>query len=145
MKINIQETIKLINSEFIRINGCYRQFAQQNKTNYYLMKVVYAMHLFPSITQKQISENYKIPKQTVGSIINTLEEQKYVILEINENDKRIKEVAFTAKGKKYAETILAPMIELERKATNKIGEKVLVQLQEALTIYADALEEVVDI
>lgn len=145
MKINIQETIKLINSEFIRINGCYRQFANQNKTNYYLMKVIYAMHLFPSITQKQISDNYKIPKQTVGSIINNLEEQKYVILKANLDDKRVKEVVFTRKGKKYAEEILAPMIELERKAVNKIGEKVLIQLQEALMIYADALEKVINI
>ena len=70
-------------------------------------------------TQKNISQRWSIPKQTVNMILKDLQNKKYVDLIPMQEDKRNKQIQFTVTGKEYADTILSEL----RKAEFAVIEK----------------------
>ena len=69
-------------------------------------------------TQKEISENWSIPKTTLNTLIKELEKDKYIELIPIEGEKRELNIKLTLSGKKYADEILNNIYEIENKVFN---------------------------
>lgn len=74
-------------------------------------------------TQKEICEQSHYNKQIVNSIIKGFTDKGYLTFKEVETDRRNKQVLLTDSGKGYANEILAPLWEIEKKAVAVLSEK----------------------
>ncbi len=97
--------------------------------------VYYALFMEGEQTQKQISEGYSIPPQTVNNIVLSMKKKGFVTLEENQNDKRSKMIKFTKNGFQFAEKQIESIVSFEKKAISRMGlenYKKMIELQELL-------------
>ena len=135
-----QQEIKSLTSILSKINGSYQRWTADTNLNYYLLQTLYALYVDNNITQKQISDGYKMPKQTVNNTIRFLKEHKYINLITQNNDKREKRIELTESGTEYMRTTLAPILDLDMRIQKRMGKERYQQLIQCLQCYADALQ-----
>lgn len=140
MDEKLKEQLDVVATVISKVNGLYHKWAQKHEVNYYLAKVLCALHIKDAITQKHICESFEIPKQTVNNIISSLKHDGYVTLESSTTDKREKIIKLTEGGKIYVEENMTNLYILDEKVINRIGQNLFQQLIESMTAYADALE-----
>lgn len=134
------DSIISMNKALSRINGLYQKWFQTRTLNSYLIQTLNALFMEPDLTQKEISDKYQIPRQTVNNAIQALKKEGYVELIQNENDKRWKKILFTEKGQKYAEETVLPLLTLDQKIAKRMGTTKYHQFITLLQEYGDSLE-----
>lgn len=137
----ISEDMVRLNAALGKINGLYDRWAQGLGINYCTMQVLLAMRLDPEAGQKQISENFQLPKQSVNNTITALRKKGYLTLAQDTADKRAKKITLTEKGEKYSEEMLGPILKLDRNVIRRLGEAALQRLVDDLGAYGEALEQ----
>lgn len=135
------ELLVSINKALSRINGLYQKWYQKNSINSYQLQTLNALYNEPMLSQKEISDNYQIPAQTVNNAIKALEKQGYVQLIPDERDKRWRKISFTEEGVAYAEKTVAPLHQLDLAVMKRMGKKKYQQLIALLSDYGEALQE----
>lgn len=135
------ELLVSINKALSRINGLYQKWYQKNSINSYQLQTLNALYNEPMLSQKEISDNYQIPAQTVNNAIKALEKQGYVQLIPDERDKRWRKISFTEEGFAYAEKTVAPLHQLDLAVMKRMGKKKYQQLIALLSDYGEALQE----
>lgn len=135
------ELLVSINKALSRINGLYQKWYQKNSINSYQLQTLNALYNEPMLSQKEISDNYQIPAQTVNNAIKTLEKQGYVQLIPDERDKRWRKISFTEEGVAYAEKTVASLHQLDLAVMKRMGKKKYKQLIALLGDYGEALQE----
>jgi len=133
--------LQAINEANCRINGLYTKWAHKSNHNYYMFLVCYILYMEDTVTQKQISQDCEIPKQTVNNVITTLKQEACITLEPGDVDKREKKISFTEKGRQYASEMLAPIFEIEERIVQKMGKERMGLLVELTCLFCDFLEE----
>ncbi len=96
-------------------------------------QILYAIYMEEGQTQKQISDGYGIPPQTVNNVVLEMQKNGHVVLEEDEKDKRRKKIKFTEKGQEFAKEKIGTILNLEKKAISAMGienYKKIVELQE---------------
>lgn len=124
-----------INSAWSKSNALYTKAASVLGIGFPEMMVLYALEAEGSLTQKQISENYSMQKQTVNTVIKSLDKRGYVVLTAGKADKREKTVSMTDNGQKYAKQIIQPIRNAEDKVYRNIGEERLQTMYETLDLF----------
>jgi DNA-binding MarR family transcriptional regulator len=140
MNSKFESELGAIASSVSRIGGLYQQWAQKNDTLYGIAQVAYILYLQGPVTQKQISESCKIPKQTVNNVIRLFKKEKYITLNADGTDKRQKLITLTPAGKDYMQKMLEPCFRLNEKVFDRLGSALSHQLVEGLTALGDAIE-----
>lgn len=74
-------------------------------------------------TQKELYSDWYLNKQTINSSVKYLINNKYVTLEYVENNKKLKRLKLTKKGKELAQKTVGIVMELEENAFKEIDEK----------------------
>ena len=92
-------------------------------------------------TQKNISQRWSIPKQTVNMILKNLQNKKYVELISMPEDKRNKQIQFTAAGKEYADSILPELRKIELAVIEKMGIERIRRLNEESELFIKLFRE----
>ena len=92
-------------------------------------------------TQKNISQRWSIPKQTVNMILKDLQNKKYVELISMPEDKRNKQIQFTAAGKEYADSILPELRKIELAVIEKMGIERIRRLNEESELFIKLFRE----
>lgn len=133
-----------INYEFNRANTLYSQWAQKQNLNLYTLLVYYMLHSYGSLSQKQVSDSLKMPKQTVNHVIKAMSNDGHISLVTDDSDKRSKKIEFTDKGIAYATELLTPLITIEEKVFERLGEGRFQLIIEATKAYGDILQEEMD-
>lgn len=131
-----------INTAMGRVSGLYIKWTQKHNVNYYVMKILYVLHVLnpgKPVTQKQISDEFSIPKQSINNIVVSLEQDGYLSLAPGGKDRREKHLVLTEKGETYAAGILTPLLKIEAGIVNRMKEQALLLL-EAATAYGDYFE-----
>lgn len=128
-----------LNRALSRANGLYERWFQETGLNGCLAQTLYALYREPGLSQKEISQRYMMPRQTVNNVIKALEREGYIALLPDPKDGRGRLIAFTPSGKAYAEQTLKPLLALDREVIGRVGQRKLRQLIEALQAYGDAL------
>lgn len=97
-------------------------------------------YLYEVNRQKEMVENYGMPKQTVNTVITELQKKGYIILIPDENDKRSKIIKLTQEGINYANKIVTPLLDCEIRVLKKMGTQRVEMLIDTMNQYADLLE-----
>lgn len=101
-----------------QIDAIYDEFAKKYKVKANILWILYCLNDGNEHTQKEISENWSIPKTTLNTLIKELEKDKYIELIPIEGEKRELNIKLTLSGKKYADEILNNIYEIENKVFN---------------------------
>lgn len=136
----LREKMDILDACICRLTGLYGEWAKQHGVSYNRMTVLHALHRGGGCTQKQITEEWLIPKQTVNSIIKDLERNGYVCCEQTAGKKE-KRIFCTEAGMTYAENCLKGIYALEERAMERIGREQQKALIRSNLAYVQAFEE----
>lgn len=139
------DNLNLINSKICRINNSYQKWAQKNGINFYEYAVLAIMYLDDIDSQKELAEKIQMPKQTINNVILALKEKRYIELIPDEKDKRAKKIIFTEEGLNYAEKILNPLFELDKKIIIEMGKEKYNLLINSLNEYTEKLMKALEL
>lgn len=124
------------------VNRLYSNWAKKYGLTYHSLYTLYAIfHNTKDCSQKKISEEWLMPKQTVHSILREFEEKQYIYFEVDENDKRNKVIRLTDKGKAHAETILPKLFTIEMKVMERMGNNKRKEMIESNNLFFQLLSE----
>lgn len=137
---NWDKSIKAITSAVDRTDYLYEKWAKKQGVNNYVSRIMYMLYLSGVNRQKEMVENYGMPKRTVNTVITELQKKGYIILIPDENDKRSKIIKLTQEGINYANKIVTPLLDCEIRVLKKMGTQRVEMLIDTMNQYADLLE-----
>ena len=117
------------NKIMLGIEKIYEDYAKSIGLTYMsltVLQIIYYSH--KTCTQKNICEDSHYNKQIVNSIIKAFYDKGYIELKEMPEDRRNKNVTLTSSGRKYADDILLPLSEIEKKALSVISDNEKEQL-----------------
>lgn len=97
------------------IYGVYELIAKKIGIKENTLALLYALDDGKPHSQKEICEQWLIPRTTLNTIVKECVQKGYVFLN-EDNGKKEKEICFTPEGQDFAEKILKQVYEIERKA-----------------------------
>lgn len=119
-----------------QIDGIYEEYGR--KSNIYapnLLWILYSLNDGQEHSQKQICDDWLIPRSTVNTIIKDLEAKGYVTLHQIQGKRRELKLVLTTKGQEYASIVLKDLYEKESRIYNKLKnpEKILELLKDLVS------------
>ena len=111
---NIRRLMLAIN----KIDGSYYFFARKLGVKENTLALLYALDDGKPHSQKQICEDWLIPKTTVNTVVKELQEAGYITLLLEDNT-REKKILLTDSGKSYTEELLKKVYAAEQEALNR--------------------------
>ena len=112
---NYQEAIRKLTLTMNRIDGLYYQAARKLGVKDNTLAIFYALDDGQSHSQKQLCEEWLIPKTTINTIVKELAAEGYLTLHI-EKHTREKTICLTPEGREYAAGLLKPLYQMEDEA-----------------------------
>ena len=103
------------------------------------MLVLYTIRETGFCTQKQICDNYLLPRQTINHVIGTMRQEG--LLQLSREHSRGREKAFvlTEKGRQALQPVLDRLNRAEEQAVEQLGREKLHHLTELMQEYAHTL------
>jgi len=137
-----KETLNLlnnINNAIIKFRGIYSSWSYVHGISYNEMLVLYTIREKGFCTQKQICDNYLLPRQTMNNVIIRL--RKRGILQYSGEYSQGREKAFvlSEKGHEYAAPFLKSLDIVETRAVELLGADKIETLTALLLEYDEAL------
>lgn len=87
MKKEITHTqIYAFNKLYFKVVGLYGHFDNTLGVNSYIFKVLHALVVSDLRTQKDIMQNYEMPKQTINNVILSLQKQGFIEVQTSPTD-----------------------------------------------------------
>lgn len=105
------------------IDECYWRLSHDTAYSNSEVCLLYALNDGKLHSQKEISENWCLPKTTLNSAAKKLEAGGFIELKKIEDKKREKEIVLTESGKALAEKLLKDMYQAESFAMGETIEK----------------------
>ena len=128
-------------SELKRNGHLYYSLALQFDLSECAFWILYILRSnFALLTQRDLCEYLKQPKQSVHTALKKLIEKGYIELSFGD-DKRSKYITLTDVGNKFAEQTIDRVIEAERKALTGLSGDEIKHFFEIMHRYTDLLEE----
>ena len=115
-----------------QIDGVYEEYGKNCKLGSpNLLWILYALNDGERHSQKQISEDWDIPRSTANTIIKDLEGKNYVALSQIKGERRELLVSLTQSGKEYADRVLSDLYRREKDIYSELEapEELLIILQ----------------
>ena len=104
-----------------QIDGVYEAYGKNCKLGSpNLLWILYALNDGERHSQKQICDDWDIPRSTANTIIKDLESKNYIALSQIKGERRELLVSLTESGKKYADGILSDLYRREREIYSEI-------------------------
>lgn len=124
-----------------KVENAYKKWSEKENLNLCTLKIYYTLSTIESMTQKQFSEAFNIPKTSVNKVITELKNNHSIYLNTNNKDKRSKIITLTEEGKECALSTLQPLFEIEEQVKRKFGEERLEQLVNLLENFSECLDK----
>lgn len=109
------ETVLRIMLATNKIDGVYYLLSKKLGINENTLAFLYALHDGQPHSQKEISNEWLIPRTTINSIVKTMRNEGYVEF-CAEPHKKEKALILTEQGRKYADSLLSDIYTVEEKA-----------------------------
>lgn len=109
------ETVRRIMLATNKIDGVYYHFGKKYGINENTLAFLYALSDGKPHSQKEISDEWIIPRTTINSIVKTMLTKGYIVF-CSEQHTKEKAIVFTESGKKYANRFLTDIYAVEEKA-----------------------------
>ena len=144
MEKNKQKLFDNVNRAIIKFRAIYFEWSRRHNISYHEMLVLYTIRENGYCTQKQICDNYLLPKQTIHNIISNMRENEILIYDESLSVSREKVFVLSEKGRKYAAPFLDSLDLVESGAMEILGKEKLNKLIELLLEYDMALNKALD-
>ncbi len=138
--MNYRQQMDNIAVHITSITQLYHECAKLQGMSYNTLMVLGALRHKQNCTQKQIAQQWGLPKQSVNTIIKKLQAEQYVELLEGRNNKE-KLVQFTDKGKAFADSVLEPILAMEERVLQRIGEEQSRQFENTTAKFAQFFQE----
>lgn len=122
-----------------KVKGLKNQSFKDRKANGIKTAIFLFLIYEDKITQAMIVERMAVAKQTINNVIIELCEKEYIKKISDQDDKRVKILVLTEKGKIYADEFLKPLIEFNEKLYDKLGEEKINQMTKDFSDLAEIL------
>ena len=144
MEKNKQKLFDNVNRAIIKFRAIYFEWSRRHNISYHEMLVLYTIRENGYCTQKQICDNYLLPKQTIHNIISNMRENGILIYDESLSVSREKVFVLSEKGREYAAPFLESLDLVESGAMEILGKEKLNKLIELLLEYDMALNKELD-
>ena len=141
MEKNKQKLFDNVNRAIIKFRAIYFEWSRRHNISYHEMLVLYTIRENGYCTQKQICDNYLLPKQTIHNIISNMRENGILIYDESLSVSREKVFVLSEKGREYAAPFLESLYLVESGAMEILGKEKLNKLIGLLLEYDMALNK----
>ncbi len=138
--MELRAKMEQLNTCICKMTELYRTWAKRHGMSYNTMMTLYALGQSRKCTQKQIADEWLIPKQTVNTIIKELERLGYIRFEPLPGSKQ-KVVCLTESGRAYADSCLHELYEVEARALRSLGQPLTDIFIECNLAFVERLDE----
>lgn len=132
------EAVRRIMLALNKIDGVYYLFARRLGVNENTLAFLYALDDGRPHSQKEISDEWLIPRTTINSIVKNMIADGYITL-VAEPHTKEKTVTLTECGRKYADELLSGIYSAEERAIRKTLRKFKPEFITALEHFSDCL------
>ncbi len=109
-----------------QIDGIYDSYSHNFKiSSPNLLWILYALNDGKEHSQRQICEDWAIPRSTANTIIKDLQTNGYLLLHQIKGKRRELNIVLTSMGKEYADELLKDLYNKEKEVYQTIKEPVL--------------------
>ena len=128
------------------IDGVLNTLIEKNGYSYNQYAVLYSLGESPEgcCTQKKISENWYIPKQTVYNICQDLLKKGWIVFTKSETDKREKIITLTEAGRPFAHELYCNAEAFSSEVLKKFGKQRAQRLYELLSSFKEICAQEVE-
>ena len=119
------------------IDAVYDDFAKQSGVAPTLLWILYALNDGRSHTQKELCQDWELPKSTVNTIITELKQHGYLVLEPIKGKRREMTILLTKDGQKYANLLLDGIYKKEAEVFQSLStedQNVLIYLKKTVDL-----------
>lgn len=138
---DIEERTQTFCSTWQSLSTIYEDYARKSGVSYNSLYILNAISQIENCTQKLICEKTLLPKQTVNNVISGFYKSGYIELRELPENRRIKTIHFTEKGKAYADTLVPHIYEASCKAMQALSEQQQDELQNLMNRYVSAFRK----
>lgn len=110
-----------VSHAIIKCRGVYSQWAKRTGVNYNRMLVFYTIRDYGYCTQKQMCDQYLLPRQTMNNIVSALCREGLLTEDPSRRRGREKDYVLTAAGAEYSARHLASLNAVEDRAAQIFG------------------------
>ncbi len=139
MDLPTRRLLDKVNLAVIRLRGAYSAWSKNHGILYNEMLVLYTIRDHGYCTQKQVCDNYLLPRQTINHVITDLRNRGLLALSPENSTGREKAFVLTEKGKAYAQPLLDSLTSTEEQAMEHLGLETVRIMAESLDAYTAAL------
>ncbi len=133
----LMEQLNQYYDAWLQYNNVYEEWAKAHGLSVNCLLVLCAIYDSGNgCTQKKISGQWLIPKQTINMVSKDLQRKGFVELSPLPEDKRNKIIRFTKEGKEYADTIVNALRKVELSVIEEIGMERMQQLNDSMSLFA---------
>lgn len=126
--MDIKKTIDSSYTIWFGMNSIYEEWAKNQGLSSNTLMILYCINNSDvPITPKKLIEKLCLPKQTVTSVLNTMEKDGLIYREVNMNNRREKFVFLTTDGRKRTTKLLEALYQFEISAYSELTESERVQ------------------
>ena len=116
-----------------KLDGFYSEYAKKFDVKENLLWILYALNDRKEHSQKEICDNWALPRTTVNTIMKELENNDYVELSQIKGEKRELKVNLTEKGKNYADNLLKELYNIEKQVFEIINNGKIIEELNTIT------------
>ena len=138
-----RESVRRLMVSINRIDGIWYMLAQKSGLKINTLSLLFALDDGKARTQKQICEEWIIPKTTINTVVKECVRDGLVEMTPKENSKE-KLVYLTKKGEQYTKEVLELFYQVENAAMAKVLVEYSPQFIQAIEYYAACLRDEVD-
>ncbi len=138
--MNYRQQMDKISAHVFSYTQLYYECAKLSGMTYNTMIVLYALRQMQPCTQKQIAVQCGLPKQSVNTIIKKFHNEQYVEF-LQGNNKKEKLLQFTHEGKELADSKLQPILDMEERILQRMGEEDSRQLEKNMAVFTHFFQE----
>ena len=144
MEQETQLLLNDVNRAIIKFRGIYSEWSKKHNISYNEMLVLYTIRENGYCTQKQICENYLLPKQTVHHVVASMVRAGWLLLEPSIRSGREKRLVPTARGWERIRQVMEPLTRLETDAVERMGRKEVAEMVRLMERYSGQLNPVAE-
>lgn len=104
-----------------QFGNVYDDYVKRFNFNYNELSCFYSLYVFGQCTQKQICNEWALPKQTINTLCKSFMEQGLIQIVPHTGDKREKLLTLTENGKEIAKPMIEPLLDIEQQAIANFG------------------------
>ena len=125
-------------AQIYRQNELYDIWAKQNRMKPSTVAVLYLLDQFETCTQGWISKIYLLPKQTIHTVVQELEQAGY-LEKVSVSGRKEKPLRLTESGKRYTADKLGGLYRAEERAAAAMGAEQFAMMVEMTSLQALAV------